>query len=797
MRVSVAATFLCFLLSSALSSSVVKAQQLPANGGSQRILPLPEGRLSDFQTQMELLQRLRSLVAASDDLDQPSPSSSDSSQKIDDQQLEQLQQALKQLQNQLPPGVTPPDLGSIPKEQLDDAMSDPAVQQQLKKMLEQFSRDGLIPRSNKGMGNSALPPLPRQPSELPNRPSDPQEPRAQPPVPQRDRSTDSSRPPLLNEPKSNDPNASESRKPARNGQRDQSDSGSDLPKGSSSPEKSLQSLKDAMKKLSEIAQGGTSPPRNVPAGRESADSATAERLSTSETPKPKTTGANADDTTAPGSPAGDAETEGASEHRQQSLQAFQDLLERYKNSQQDRNDRSASTGSGGDELPEIRPGAGLPQPQTQGGANNQSSSDRVLRRPDRAVPMEPPLDVDRKMSEQGEVFPPLDPQRRDRLPRESTGETDRRKPSLNLPETRTPGGDPNPSSEPPFSVSEFLKQQLREGIPTPGSQHVDPRSQSKSPNRAPVPPQPGNSARGEIGAPGEANPKNQDAPSTVDIRSELEKRGLRGTLQKIVEKARQESMSQRAQAEQQPLDPITGPSGGSKNSNATGQTADNSAFKKSVQDLLGGLDHRMEDIARDAQFKNRSRDARSQGDSAWQQAPPDSGTSQKSWNDAASNFIKDLSVAPPAPAAAPSSGGGGGSMSVETPFAMGSLLLVSLGLLATVCVIAFLIRRPLLKMVSDATGMTGAKRIVRTNDIRSRDDVIAAFHQLVLNPKQLVEAWWTHRAAAHKLATASPQQEVAVQTLAAIYEQARYLPEDIELPDHQIQSARSALAQCQ
>ena len=132
MRVSVAATFLCFLLSSALSSSVIKAQQLPANGGSQRILPLPEGRLSDFQTQMELLQRLRSLVAASDDLDPPSPSSSDSTQKIDDQQLEQLQQALKQLQNQLPPGVTPPDLGSIPKEQLDDAMSDPAVQQQLK-----------------------------------------------------------------------------------------------------------------------------------------------------------------------------------------------------------------------------------------------------------------------------------------------------------------------------------------------------------------------------------------------------------------------------------------------------------------------------------------------------------------------------------------------------------------------------------------------------------------------------------------------------------------------------------------
>ena len=150
-----------------LSGTSVFAQLHGVDSSSQRILPLPESELSNSQTQMELLKRLRALVAGNDDAgknDTANPedvANSKNAPEIDDQQLEQLQQALKKLQDQLPPGIKPPELDSIPKEQLDRAMSDPAVQQQMKKMLEQFSKDGLLPKTDNGGNNSQFPPMPK------------------------------------------------------------------------------------------------------------------------------------------------------------------------------------------------------------------------------------------------------------------------------------------------------------------------------------------------------------------------------------------------------------------------------------------------------------------------------------------------------------------------------------------------------------------------------------------------------------------------------------------------------------
>ena len=123
---------------------------------------------------MQLLQRLRSLVNASKDSEKPEATPRDTPD-IDDKQLEQLQQALKKLQDQLPPGMKAPDLDSIPEEQLDDASSNPAVQQQLKKMLEQFSRDGLLPQNDNGNPDSAMPPMPRKRGESSVRPDSQQQ----------------------------------------------------------------------------------------------------------------------------------------------------------------------------------------------------------------------------------------------------------------------------------------------------------------------------------------------------------------------------------------------------------------------------------------------------------------------------------------------------------------------------------------------------------------------------------------------------------------------------------------------
>ncbi|HRA86594.1 MAG TPA: hypothetical protein PK992_00935 [Planctomycetaceae bacterium] len=783
MRISFAVTSLCLLLSSAFTCRVVEAQ-LPTDSGSQRILPLPEGRLSDFQTQMELLQRLRSLVEASEKPDQPSSVSPEDAPKVDAKQLAQLQRALKQLQSQLPPGMTPPDLGSIPQEQVDQAMSNPAVQQQLKEMLEQFSRDGLLPKGNDSTGSAPLPPLPRQPGESPNAPRNSAKPRTQPPVPPDDRSMDAQKPPRNTNSKSGDPkpNRNESLNPAANGGQEQSDSGSDAPKASNPPQKSWQSLKDAMKKLSEIAQGEKQKPQDGTESPEpSTESSTESPGSVKPTPstglKPKRIGANSNGTKntedarnpqpavngtgsngtgsngagSNGAGGNATDTDDAQSQRQQSLQAFQDILERYKKSQQD-GDRSTGGGEAkmdDNSLPEIRSGTRLPPDRNAGDENNQGASNRILRHPDRAAPIEQP-DSQSKSS----------------------------------------------SGSPP-SVSEFLQQQFRDGFPAPGSQETDQRSMSRGSNRSSGAPQPGGSSSDGSAGANQSNPASQNAQPNLDVRQELEKRGLRGTLQKLVEKARQESNTQHAQGDQQRSESITNQSGSPGDPNAGGQAIDNAGIRKSIQKMLGGLDHRMEDIAKDAEFRDRPADTRSPGNSEWQPAPSNSGSRANSWNNAASNFFKDISTAPQAPYVAPSSGGGDPSISAEAPLAIGSLVLVGLGLMGVVGVIAFLMRRPLMKMVSSATGIAGPKQVVRASDIRSRDDVITAFHQLVLNPKQLVEAWWTHRAAARTLAASSPQQEVAVQTLAEIYEQARYLPEDVELPVDQIQAARSALAQCQ
>jgi hypothetical protein len=151
---------------------------------SQRPLPLPERGVADLPQHMELLKRLRSLVEsqqknseqarkASDTQPQlpelPSPADAPSSQQkkneaapekspFQPQQLQQFQEALKNLASKLPPGFVPPDLSSVPPDQLRKAMENPAVQQQMKQMLEQFAKDGVLPKPGDDGSQLPVPP---------------------------------------------------------------------------------------------------------------------------------------------------------------------------------------------------------------------------------------------------------------------------------------------------------------------------------------------------------------------------------------------------------------------------------------------------------------------------------------------------------------------------------------------------------------------------------------------------------------------------------------------------------------
>ncbi|MEO2024532.1 MAG: DUF4129 domain-containing protein, partial [Fuerstiella sp.] len=86
---------------------------------------------------------------------------------------------------------------------------------------------------------------------------------------------------------------------------------------------------------------------------------------------------------------------------------------------------------------------------------------------------------------------------------------------------------------------------------------------------------------------------------------------------------------------------------------------------------------------------------------------------------------------------------------------------------------------------------------VRAVDVRTKHDVVNAFHNMALQPSRQVQRWWTHRKVADHMLQDRPEHIQAVKVLTELYEQARYLPEETEFSQEQIQSARQALKQCE
>ncbi len=82
-------------------------------------------------------------------------------------------------------------------------------------------------------------------------------------------------------------------------------------------------------------------------------------------------------------------------------------------------------------------------------------------------------------------------------------------------------------------------------------------------------------------------------------------------------------------------------------------------------------------------------------------------------------------------------------------------------------------------------------------DIRTRRDVVRAFHQFALRPATPAPNWWTHREVERQVAATTPVLQPTIQTLTDLYEQARYLPDDTDFTPDQIGSARRALEQCE
>lgn len=80
--------------------------------------------------------------------------------------------------------------------------------------------------------------------------------------------------------------------------------------------------------------------------------------------------------------------------------------------------------------------------------------------------------------------------------------------------------------------------------------------------------------------------------------------------------------------------------------------------------------------------------------------------------------------------------------------------------------------------------------------VKTREDVVRAYHNLVLRSSNSVANWWTHRYVAKQLSLEiSPQLAVLLQEITNIYEEARYLPPECELDSSQIQCMETAIQQ--
>ena len=87
----------------------------------------------------------------------------------------------------------------------------------------------------------------------------------------------------------------------------------------------------------------------------------------------------------------------------------------------------------------------------------------------------------------------------------------------------------------------------------------------------------------------------------------------------------------------------------------------------------------------------------------------------------------------------------------------------------------------------------GTDLIQSTTSIRTRADVVRAFHQLAVQIAYPIEFWWTANRVASRVDTSSPGVSSALQVAVSVYEQSRYLPDNAELTEEQLVRVRDAI----
>lgn len=825
-----------------LTSTVLVVLILAAPSGlcqtatSQRPLPLPQ-QARDQTQHLEALRLLRSAIRQSDRQqaannpsqqqnsdDETIQSQADAAlkaaEKLDPQQLRQLGDMFRSLADQLPPGLIPQALNSVPEDRLKEAMQNPVVQNQMRRLLEQFARDGLIPpaRSGEPLFQPPLPPSESVRSTAHNHqtanrsdrdsrsdPDDPasaqesdQEPngnrRSNPgtshssgfpgsPIskdsPQRPEDGGKASTPTLNQqpaltqsPSESLRNSSDPQDRRLSGSQIQADSANtngagntSLDSAGSRPQIPRSSLKQLEKFLNDLSNASPPAPRgsaerdsqrpgNGASGNPQARSlsqpnpdpqfAPTRRPLRRRDPADSRDPAESRPTFVP--PDGQAMPldstwprdgvsgkDSQSENRGQA-QAFESLQKIFEQMSEDESGTGSMESPAGDVKSGIQ--SLLESGLLSGAGNRSRDTDAVASgRPPVTAASEDSLQFDRNLSENSQ------------------------------------------------KLIQEVWQRAAQQLSQSGTQFAPaPTASGRS----------GNPVEGERAHSGRTNPRmpqnvsgsmpDRPAKPPVNIVQELEQKGLGETLRGIVESAKQES--------RQPLQPLQPPG-----NRSTGDPAGPGELGDATVRLLDRLKDDLAEIAKDAKFREpRPRPAPvSVPEPGPKKAAPEDSTLSQLRNTASDFFGgSEKSDTPDNGAAVPSLPNMAAPISAEFDLLPAAIFAGLLGM----GLVALLSWKSLASRQNDDPESHEIQKPIAPSQVRTRTDVVRAFHQVVSRSAEPFQKWWTHRTAERTLAAENPDCRNAVSQLADVYEKARYLPEHEELSAESLEEARRALQQC-
>lgn len=764
--------FLSSLIVSLSISSALAAQD-DLDRPTQRWIPLPNTRPATPSAQTELMQMLQQL-AQSRETESENPFETPSAPKIDPEQLKRLEKIVQDWQKKFP-DMGFQDVPKIPNELLQQVVSDPEKREQAKQLLEAFAKSRSFPplsdNSDANRTRSPQVPFPRVPDDGANHT-------------ERSPSSNGSSSSLRSSSEKNSPASSSSARPSLD-----------------------QPLTDKQgKDSSDPFNQQKTIPSNDPFRTDPSSEPGTDVAPPTDSPKNPSTPANTLD-----SNTNDPfqSQSGKQKLDEQKLRALKELFQKLESIPPLTNDsrsapRSSSprttSPSSGSTNPSAPSPSRLHDPTRSASRSSRNSS--TLPKPTPLPPSQAnhnspsrpsPLDSN-SLSHNDRTLPQnlssLSSQHEESSDSSSNNDANSNAESATSSSTRSSNDDSRKNSTSKETGGRNLdadldriKNRLEEGL-----KEWDKLTQPADANSPTTKPRTGTSNRDRTSSKSSSPTTN---PSTqLDIKSEVERHGLGGALQRIVEKTLQEESNR-----------------SKKNTEAVSKNkkVDASKDKAESSNLIP-----WDAMSKDSRGKRDSLNpppeppkppAHSSLDSMSIQ-PRSPSSSNPSPSHPTPKWVQDLwasiSEVPRTPtpngsSASSSSAGGLSSLQIRWTWTQTLILLTACGVGLALMYFA---RRRLHTVIQQTWNQTFGQPSQRVQDIQSREDVVKAFHTLVQHAPSRIELWLPHRKAAQHLCLSHPQLEEPLSQLAEAYEHCRYLPPDQDMPLERLQEIRMAYLQC-